>query len=218
MSFFQSLVTYLGDVVSPWQCAACDENLQKRNLFCEICAHTVVTCPEVGAFVDPIQPIAFGYYGGALASCLRRLKYGNRPDLGGGLGQLLAPVIVKRLGTRRPQVVLVVPVPNERLAQRGYNQVSLIAKPIAKALQIKLKPRVLGRRDGSVKQAALNRAQRLENLVDAFFVRDHEAIEGRDVLLIDDVCTTGATLASCSKLLADCGAKSVTTAVVATVM
>lgn len=102
MRFLPALFTYLGDIVSCWQCACCDAPLASRSLLCPCCASTVVrysNAPRAG------RPIAYGYYGGALASCLRRLKYGNRPDIGAGLGQLLSQVIAKHAGDWEPTVL-----------------------------------------------------------------------------------------------------------------
>jgi ComF family protein len=208
MRWLDPAVAYLGDLLSPLRCAACDAALRQRALLCPLCASTVIRWKRGGS------PIAFGHYGGALASALLRLKYGNRPDLGPALGQLLRPVVLSQLASSDVDLVVPVPVPYARLVERGYNQAALIARPLASALSARLEPRALARRDGSVKQASLNRRDRLKNLQGAFLLRDGRTLGGRRVLLVDDVSTTGATLDACRALLQEGGAV-VHTAVVA---
>jgi ComF family protein len=209
MRWLEPLCIYLGDVVSPLRCAACDGALSGRTLLCTVCAGTVIRWEREG------DPLAFGHYGGALASTLLRLKYARRPDLAQPLGQLLRSVVLANHAPRDIDVVVPVPVPFARLVDRGYNQAALIARPLVGPLSARFAPRALGRRDGSVKQAALNRTERLENLRDAFVPRQPEKVRGRRVLLVDDVSTTGATLAACRAVLASCGAAEVHAAVVA---
>ncbi len=209
MRWFESAYTYFGDILSPLRCAACDTPLDRRALLCPPCASSVIRWKRGGS------PLAFAHYGGALASALLRLKYANRPDLAHPLGLLLRTVVLAELQPGDVDIVVPVPVPYNRLVQRGYNQAALLAQSLAKPLSASLEPRVLGRRDGSVKQAALNRRDRLANLKDAFFLRQAHVVRNRRVLLVDDVSTTGATLDSCRSLVETCGARVVHTAVVA---
>jgi ComF family protein len=178
-------------------------------LLCSVCASTVIRWTQDG------NPIAFGHYGGALASTLLRLKYGNRPDLGAALGELLCPVVLSHLDPSEIDVVVPVPVPYSRLATRGYNQAALIARPLVSSLHARFEPRALCRRETSVRQATLNRNERLSSAQEAFTLRKGKSMEGQRVLLVDDVSTTGATLAACRALLESAGAQIVHTAVVA---
>jgi len=209
MQWLENVCTYLGDIVSPLRCAACDGALPRRALLCPVCAGTVIRWEREG------EPLAFGHYGGALASTLLRLKYASRPDLAQPMGQLLRGVVLANLAPQDVDLVVPVPVPFARQVDRGYNQAALIARPLVGPLSARFAPRALARRDGSVKQAALNRRERLENLRDAFRTRQPEKVRGRKVLLVDDVSTTGATLAACRAVLMSCGAAEVHTAVVA---
>ena len=201
--------THLAEILSPSRCAACDSLLDRRALLCAICASTVLRWSGDG------NPLAFGHYGGALSSALLRLKYGNRPDLGAALGQLLVPVVLAHLTPRDVDLVIPVPVPYDRLVQRGYNQSALIGRPLASALMARLETRALARKDGSVRQAGLNRSDRLKNLQGAFVLRAPKRVRGKRVVLVDDVRTTGATLQACEDLLLKGGADVVATAVVA---
>ncbi|MBI5537624.1 MAG: ComF family protein [Deltaproteobacteria bacterium] len=198
----------LGDLVAPRRCAACDELLAGRALLCATCATTVERYEGAG------EPAAFGLYGGAIAQALRRLKYGNRPDLGPILGMLLRDHVLGRLSGPAVEVVVPVPVPKGRLVERGYNQASLLAAPLVGPLGARFAPLALWRAEG-VKQAALGRDERMVNLRGALKVRRPLEVQQRHVLLVDDVSTTGATIEACTSVLIGAGARSVRAIVVA---
>lgn len=150
-------------------------------------------------------------HGGAIATAIAALKYKDRPDLGPRLGQAMVPAALHLRG----EVDVVVPVPlhARRLAERGYNQALLLAGPVARILHAPLAPRLLVRRRETSQQANLDRRQRLENIEGAF-VADG-TIERKRILLVDDVRTTGATLAACAAALRAAGAPQVYDLVVA---
>lgn len=201
---------WVATMVAPYRCAACDGRLGARAVFCSACAASVERFDGEGGLV------VVGHYGGALASALRRLKYGNRPDLARPLGLLLADRVMaqgQRLG--RIDMVVPVPMPCDRLAVRGYNQAALLARVIARRTSKCVAPVSLMRRRGDVKQASLGRKERLENLRSAFMVREPERVRGRCVLLVDDVTTTGATFDACAHALSSCGVQRVLFAAVA---
>lgn len=110
----------------------------------------------------------------------------------------------------------VVPVPASGSA-RGYNVPELLAIPVAKALDLPLEGHALCRRRAGRHQAGLPFEQRLENVAGAFAAADINAVDGRRVLLVDDVITTGATAAACTQALLAAGAQSVFALALATV-
>jgi ComF family protein len=114
-----------------------------------------------------------------------------------------------------PTLVIPVPLHPRRLVERGYNQAALIAAPVAKDLHACFLPRALLRPRETEPQTTLDRDARLANMRGAFHVRRQGDVFGQRVLLIDDVRTTGATLAACKTVLAEAGALDVRTLVVA---
>jgi ComF family protein len=108
-----------------------------------------------------------------------------------------------------------VPLHPSRLAERGYNQSSLLARRVARHLGAPFAPLALARARDTPKQATLDREARLANVAGAFRVREPTRVYGRAVLLVDDVSTTGATLAACAQALQAAGASAVATAVLA---
>ncbi len=137
---------------------------------------------------------------------LHRLKYRNDIGLGDALAAQLAEFVI---GLKWP-VDLVVPVPlgRERLQERGYNQVSLIARPLSMAMNIAFAPDAIARVRETRSQVGLSKAERSRN-VHAAFRANGSRVHGRAVLLIDDVATTGSTLSSCAEALCAVGARDV---------
>lgn len=110
----------------------------------------------------------------------------------------------------------IVPVPASGPA-RGYNVPELIALPVAKALELPLEPNALCRARTKRRQAGMPFEERLANVAGAFRVLDPARVEGRRILLVDDVITTGATVSACTHALLQAGAESVFAVAVATV-
>lgn len=192
------------DGLAGYRCAACDADLPRRAAFCPPCA-SAVNPPPVGARVH-----AAGEHGGPLATAIHRLKYGDRPDLARPLALVLAQRLPTALG-----VDLVVPVPlhARRLALRGYNQAGLVATELAAELSLERHLTALRRLRDTETQAQLGRQERLANVAGAFEATG--AVVGRRVLVVDDVATTGATLAACRQAALEAGAQQVASAAVA---
>lgn len=198
----------LGELVAPTGCAACDEVVGTRKVFCPACA------PSVSRASEPShgQHAVFDY-GGAVASAIARFKYAGRSDLAARFGELMARGAAPLEGT----VDIVVPVPlhPRRVAERGFDQAALLAGPVARGLRVAHVPRALARIRETPAQASLDREARVANVAAAFRCPAPSRVEGRRVLLVDDVRTTGATLASCAETLTRAGARTVSTLVLA---
>ncbi len=105
--------------------------------------------------------------------------------------------------------ILYVPLHKKKLRERGFDQAFLIAREISKLSNIPLKADLLFKKKETPPQAALKKQIRVKNLKGAFDVRDSSFLEGKNVLLVDDVITTGVTVNECSKVLKQNGAKRV---------
>jgi ComF family protein len=206
----------LGELVAPTRCAACDELVAPRLLFCTACAPSVMS-----AGAQPSAQDAVFEYGGAVATAIVRFKYAGRSDLAARFAEVMAAAGCSDdgRGTRGEagDVELVVPVPlhPQRLAERGFDQAALLAMPVARRRGIRCAPRALIRTRPTPPQASLDRAARSANVADAFVCPMPSMVRGRSVLLVDDVRTTGATLAACIDVLCRAGARDVRTLVLA---
>jgi ComF family protein len=197
-------------VLAPARCGACDEPVPLMAAFCALCASLIerAPAPKEGAWV------AFRY-GGPIARAIAKLKYEERPDLARSLGDLLAAVVASQRGALREAVVVPVPLHPSRLVERGYNQAALLASRVARRLSLQKGLTALSRNRDTGHQAALDRRGRARNVAGGFEVRSRRAVEGRSVLLVDDVRTTGATLDACAAALRRAGVAAVAYAVLA---
>ena len=94
-------------------------------------------------------------------------------------------------------------------AVRGYNQSELVAKEMAKQMEIKFEKGILIKQRNTEVQSTLNKTQRIQNVKDAFLVTDFTKVKGKKIILVDDIYTTGSTVNECSKLLKQAGAKEI---------
>jgi competence protein ComFC len=137
-------------------------------------------------------------------AALHQLKYRRNVALGDAMAR---PMLDFCRGLDWP-VEMVVPVPlgKRRLQERGYNQVGLIAMPLAAHNRWRYMPRALSRVRETTSQVGLSKAERQENMQGAFRA-DPRQVRGHAILLMDDVVTTGATISACAEALSSAGAR-----------
>ncbi len=152
---------------------------------------------------------AAGAHEGALREAIHLLKYGRQHSLGKRLGCFLLPPAA---ALPPPEVVIPVPLHPSRLRNRGFNQSLLLADPVSRGLDAPLDYSSLDRVRPTRPQVELTPEERRANIRGAFAVRRPERIEGRRVLLVDDVFTTGATVSECARVLRKAGAQEVVVA------
>ncbi len=219
----QQLSQAILDLLFPPRCAACHRvgtNLCPEclgsfvplgNSVCQICSTPL---PRPGLCERcAVQPPAFVgvrsafRYDGAVRQAILALKYKRQRALASPLAAAMAHAIA--LPVDGAAVLCPVPMHRDRQAQRGYNHAELLAVHLAEVWHLpRLAPEALQRVKPTPRQVELDAAARQANLQDAF-VAQCEAVQGRVVLLVDDVCTTGATLHACAEALLACGVASV---------
>lgn len=189
-------------------CSDCDRKTREiQGPVCPICGNPALDgklcrrCKEDAPFYTSFR--AYTAFSDPIREAIHKLKYGN--DV--GLGEALArPMIASLRKLNWPlDIVTSVPLGLARLAERGYNQANLLARPIALYFKIPFSKRALTRRRETRSQVGLSLAERRENMADAFQAND-KIVWGKQVLVVDDVATSGATLNACAQALLDGGA------------
>jgi ComF family protein len=158
---------------------------------------------------------SYGVYTPAMARSIILLKYHAVFPLGGWFASHLAEVARVHSQTCVADVVIPVPVHSARLRERGYNQAELIARPLARRLNIPLQTGLLMRTRPRPLKLKLTMGERWRTVRGAYAVRDGARVDNLRVLLVDDVMTTGATLDACSRALRRAGAAQVVALTVA---
>jgi ComF family protein len=212
-------------------CAECISRLQPIDgLLCSICGERIfspcasespaLACGLCRRAAPPFaRAVAYGSYERELRGLIDLLKYEGVLPAKKVLGRILAEAIV-RFGEEFGPEVLLVPVPlhASKKRQRGFNQTEIVAGEAIKLIRnrgLHFDSTVLVRRRNTESQIGLTRHQRRENMRGAFSIVNRAAVQEREVLLVDDVFTTGTTISECSKVLLRAGATKVWVATIA---
>jgi competence protein ComFC len=127
-----------------------------------------------------------------------------------GFGEALAIQMADYVRSLGWPIDMLIPVPlgNKRLKERGYNQVALVARPLAYQLGLRYEPGALVKARETRSQVGLSISQRSENVQDAYQA-DSQFVKGKSILIMDDVATTGSTISACTAALLSAGAREV---------
>ena len=164
------------------------------------------------------RAVSFGEYKEGLRGLIHLLKYESVTPAAMPLGRMLSEAVAALEGHKGPAPVLVpVPLHKNKRRSRGFNQSELIARAAAKRLPEKLEVAcdALVRHRDTISQVGLSREERIENMQGAFRVANAGSVQGRTLIIVDDVMTTGTTLSECARVLKEAGAEKVWAATVA---
>lgn len=133
------------------------------------------------------------------------MKYLGHPEVGELMGRMAAVEFAKSGFFDDVDLIVPVPLAKKRQRARGYNQSMEIARGVSEITRLPIEVDAVVRKSFNGSQTEMNRWQRNENVEDVFTLIDGSRIEGRHVLIVDDVVTTGATVISCANELRRCG-------------
>lgn len=194
------------DLIFPPRCQHCG---RVDTIFCQTCHNELITLPfdEIHSNILPMSDVvSSGLHTGILQSGIQALKYGGQRQLGAVFADRLY-TLVKRQNWLF-DTIIPVPLHTAGLQKRGYNQAKEISIHLSLLSKSHHRDDLLIRQSQTQSQVGLNHQERIDNVKEAFQVTSKE-LEGAIVLLVDDVRTTGATMASCSEILLDSGVSKV---------
>lgn len=219
-SFYRSTWSAL-DLLFPPVCGGCEktgsrwcEDCQSKvkilnGIVCEVCGlpqEQVGTCKTCLADKPHFRMLrAWTIFEDPIQNALHKLKYRKDMSMGDAIAYHMLPFVEKL----NWQIDIMIPTPlgRDRIKQRGYNQVAMIAKPLAMALQVQYAPNELTRKKETRTQVGLTKVERKKNVEGAF--QAGVSVKRKNIVVMDDVSTTGATLSSIAKTLYDAGAENV---------
>lgn len=204
------------DLLFPPKCPFCARVVDRPGV-CGRCESSLPLTEEAHSLWElpgGLRCAAPLWYRGAAREGLLRFKFQGAAGAGDPLGGLIAQCAAERLSGEFDTVTWV-PVSRRRLRQRGYDQAELLARGACRRWDT-VPERLLEKiRDNPAQSALSEGAVRWENVRDVYRAAPPEAVRGHRVLLVDDICTTGATLSECAKVLAEAGAETVVCAAAA---
>lgn len=204
-AFFPRRCPFCGDVIGRDErcCETCLPKLPRadRDKACRFCGKQRCVCSA--APILEMTRSAF-YYEGCAESAVQRLKFEHSPGAAESLGQFMADA-VREEGSSWDMVVPI-PMTGRKVRRRGYNQAELLGRAVSASLDIPLKPALRKIRE-TAEQHKLNAGDRAKNLSGAY--EADRSVQGKRVLLCDDVLTTGSTLREAAGTLLKAGAMQV---------
>jgi ComF family protein len=199
-------------LVYPRLCVVCNGHLLKSEQgFCFTCEQEMPrTYDELNPTANPVAKVFWGRFPiAAAASCfvftgqgkvqelVHNLKYNGRKDAGVAAGFYYGHVIKSISPFLTADLILPVPLHEDKLQSRGYNQATCFAQGLSEGMNIPYSETVLVRLKATSSQTRKNREERWDNVGEVFAVSSKKKLEGRHVIIVDDVITTGATLEAC---------------------
>lgn len=216
-SFWEKIVRLL----YPVKCMMCD-NILNENYALYLCDACEKTLPryEDGFHKVPQIPyinsiFAAFYYEMGIDKAIQKMKFYHQPVLSETMAYLLYEEIIKKADLPDFDLIIPVPMHPEKKRSRGYNQSELVGRQLSLYLDIPFHPDILFKIVKTKPQSLLKREERIHNMDGVFKVNNNIEIEGKSILLVDDVITTGTTLNTCGKILFEHGASKVFAATIA---
>jgi ComF family protein len=233
----------IGEVIFPPQCLGCAEILHPftGQIFCPVCSdkiklvtgplcsicgttfsdspassHLCGDCLENKTFFSYARSVFC--YETFILKAIHQFKYRRNISVGETLASFMAGFSFPDIDFTDYSLIIPVPLHIKRLRERGFNQSLILARAIEKQRQVPVNFSLLKRRKFTLTQAGSKRDERKKNIRDAFEVTDRKKIAGKNVILIDDVYTTGATINECAKTMISAGAQKVAVLTLARVL
>ena len=191
------------------KCPTCGKPFHSKTTLLYSPKHICAECQEPPPAYDSAR--AIGPYDGSLRELIHLFKFHGRPTIAAELGKELALLASQEYDNfihEEYPLVTFVPIDQKRWRERGYDQALILAQSTATHLKLNFTP-TIERKKSTSPQTRLSASQRRGNLRGVFFIPNPKSVSGKNVLLVDDVLTTGSTVSACSRVLKKAGVKSV---------
>lgn len=220
-SIIKKIIDFILSLIFPIECLGCN---REDTYLCGECLAKIKIYSQPPVFEHPLMQLngivyAADYRQKLLQQTIHNFKFRYTKELAEPLAKILAEfwrnhingVDTHNYASLRNNEPLIIPVPlnKKRLLERGFNQAELIAKIFASQFNYPLLSNAVIRSKNTPHQVGLNKKERLTNVKNSFQITNSGLIKDRAIILIDDVVTTGSTLAEIAKMLKEAGAKEV---------
>ncbi|HBI48123.1 MAG TPA: amidophosphoribosyltransferase [Smithella sp.] len=208
-------------------CSVCNDKIKFINgSICSICGTTFSDSPAENHLCgECLEKRPYFSYARAVFSyetiilhAIHQFKYGNNISVGALLASFMADFSFPDIDFTDYSLIMPVPLHIKRLRERGFNQSLILTRTLGKKQQIPVNYSLLRRHKFTETQTGMHKAERKQNIKRAFEVSSKEKIAGKNIILVDDVYTTGATVNECAKTLIKAGAQKVTVLTLARVL
>lgn len=208
MKMISEILMFFEDLLFPTKCGGCDKT---GSFLCDDCLKTLKKAEK--NFEKDIDSV-FDYREGVLKKVIWKIKYKNDKKLAGVLGEHLAMYVTEEMFSTQKihgGEFIVTCVPNRRKGIRSFNQALVLAEKVAKENKLKLIDALYFTRKTENQARLRNRKVRMQNIKNSMAVKDKfkKDVLGKNILLIDDIITTGATIKEARRALHSAGAKKV---------
>ena len=199
----------------PHHCnGCCDDVLEKNHLLCISCYNKLPRTNFSNIPDNIIEKIFYGrlplsaaysefYFskGQLIQQLVHQLKYKGNKEIGFYLGEMMGESLLK--SSRFSNIDAIVPLPMYANKEniRGYNQATILSKGIESIMRVPVLDKIITRNRATETQTRKHRTERWLNVDGSFFIKDIASLIGKNILLVDDVITTGATLEACGQLI-----------------
>jgi ComF family protein len=216
MSTLQSIFSDTVHLFYPQICNGCGSDLLSDNqLLCLLCINQLPHTNFAQHANNPLEKIFWGripltsahsefYFAKEtlIQELIHQLKYKGNQDIGYFLGQLMGNNLLNSNRFKNIDFLIPLPLFPEKERKRGFNQATVICNGISAQMNIPVMKDNVIRRRFTETQTKKHRTERWENVADSFQVKDHTLLSDKNILLVDDVVTTGATLEACGLAIA----------------
>lgn len=183
-------------------CIICGRNLgnNANSVICSLCEEDDIF------FTQGVSLLVYNKYSKTVIS---KIKDSGRKELALKIGNLMGEKLMKSEFYKDIDLIIPIPLHKEKLKKRGYNQAFMLAKGVCDKVGVDMAEDVLVKTKRTREQKSLSKYERKKNLSNSFEIRNEEKIKGKNVLIIDDVFTTGQTINLSSEMLIESGADGV---------